>query len=452
MLALLVVLASCAGDDPAAGIRLLLLVSVDTLRADHIGALGDDHGLTPRIDALAGESQVFTSAYAPASHTLPSVTALLTGRYPEELGVWSNESVLPAGVPGLAGAFRAAGWNTAAVVSNWVLRRGTGLESHFDRYDDRYPQLEVARPMPERVAPDTTDAALAALDGCLPGPGARCFLWVHYQDPHGPYTPPSALRERTLPAERAKADGDRRLPILSSPFGPGGIPSYQVVDGRRDVAFYRAGYAAEVALIDRAVGRLLDALSERGLRESSVVVFTADHGESLGEDDYWFSHGELLSDAQVRVPLLLRVPGLPPARRGDLASLVDVAPTLVPLLTGQEVPDAWPGRSLLAPDAEQGGHPAYLAALRGAALPRHGIVDDGFKYVVELRNGVWNGRLSARDREDVDLTAPAPQVAARMRAKLRVLMRRYQRVDVESRGELSDADRETLEALGYLSP
>jgi len=139
---------------------LLLLISVDTLRSDHLGANGSQLGATPHLDQLAAESLVFTAAYAPASHTLPSLSALMTGRYPEEVGIVSNDSTLAASVPTLASALRGAGWRTRAVVSNWVLRRSSGLASGFDVYDDTLHQREASRPMPERVAGDTTTAAL----------------------------------------------------------------------------------------------------------------------------------------------------------------------------------------------------------------------------------------------------------------------------------------------------
>jgi arylsulfatase len=450
-LALLLLLASCSASEPGPSHRLLLLISVDTLRADHLGAYGSDRELTPRIDALARESQVFAAAYAPTSHTVPSVSAILTGRYPEELGIWSNESPLPEGVPTLAATFRDAGWHTAAVVSNWVLRRASGLSSGFEHYDDALPELEAARPMPERLASDTTTAALDALEACLPDPGARCFLWVHYQDPHGPYTPPGETRARWLARERAAPDGRRQLEPLPGPFGVGGIPSYQFLEGEREVAFYRAGYDAEVAYLDQEIGRLLDALVERELLEQAVFVLTADHGESLGEDDYWFSHGEFLSDPLVRVPLLIRLPGVPPLTREDIASLVDLPPTFTALLLQTPPRPEQAGRPLLEPGAEQRASTPYLATLGGSKVLRLGIVHGEFKYLVTLRDGVWDGRLLRRDREEVDLSAPAPHVAAEMRKRLEGLMRRYQRVSEESRPE-TPADREKLEALGYAEP
>ena len=144
ILALLLGLASCSAPPP----RLLLLISVDTLRADRIGAYGSERGLTPNIDALAQESRVFTAAYAPTALTLPSVSGLMTGLYPQQIGIRNNESTLPDSVPTLAKAFRARGWRTEAVVSNWVLREDAGLAAGFDRYDDSMLQLEATRPYP----------------------------------------------------------------------------------------------------------------------------------------------------------------------------------------------------------------------------------------------------------------------------------------------------------------
>ncbi|MBW1687667.1 MAG: sulfatase [Deltaproteobacteria bacterium] len=450
ILVLLVLAAGCGVFELAPKPRLLLLISVDTLRVDRLGVYGSDRGLTPHIDELGRKSQVFTAAYAPTSHTLPSVAALLTGRYPEEIGIWSNYSFLPDSVPTLAGAFRKDGWHTAAVVSNWVLRASAGLDAGFELYDDRFPQLEATRPWPERVAGHTTDAALRALEQCLPDGDGRCFLWVHYEDPHGPYSPPSDWRERFLPREREAADGDRELPVLKGPFGTGGIPEYQYLDEQRGVAFYRAGYDGEIGYLDSELGRLLEALAERGLLDDAVVVFTADHGEALGEEDYWFSHGESLSEPLVRVPLLIRVPGREPGTRSDLVSLVDLYPTLTSLLLDRRREPTQSGRALLADAASSEDSTPYLAALRGGELPSFGVVEGEFKYVVAPRDGVWHGRLVQRDDEEVDLTAPAPHVARAMRARLKYLRLRYRRVEHENLREQSEVDRELLEALGYV--
>lgn len=450
--ALAIALASTGGcgvaDDPPA-LRLVLLLSVDTLRADRLAAHGGRDGLAPALDRLSEESVVFTRAYTPVAHTLPAVTALLTGRYPQDLGVTGNLSRLPAETDGIASAFQRAGWNTAAVVSNWVLRGDVGTERGFDAFDDRMTESEAARPMPERDAPGTTRDALAAAARCLPDASSRCFLWVHYQDPHGPYTPPKALRRQRLEVEERRPGGRRELPLLAGSFGPGGIPDYQLVDGRRDVAFYRAGYDAEVMHLDAAIADLLSALEEQVSREQSAILFTSDHGEALGEDDFWFGHGESLEQHQVHVPLWFRVPGQNPGHRDDVASLLDVYPTLASLVLG--VRPAQPGgRVLLGPDAEPTPSPILLATLQGSSDHRIGVIEGDWKYLATAaEDRDWDGRLTQIADEGLDLTAAAPQVAARMRARLEELLRDH-RAEAGETQSLDATARERLRALGYL--
>ena len=449
-LALLVALSACADPEgtQAPPPRIFVLITVDTLRADRLGAYGSPLDLTPRLDALARESEVFTSAWAPAPFTLASIAALLTGRYPETLGIASNASALPPAVPTLAGELRAAGWRTAAVVSNLVLRRGSGLDAGFDVYDDTLLQRESVRDWPERIAADTTDAALATLDDLLRRPGARVFLWVHYQDPHGPYTPPEGRRERYLEVERRAPDGRRELPIRPGRASLGALPSYQRIGDEREVAFYRAGYDAEVGYTDEEIGRLLDGLESRGIGDETLLAFTADHGESLGEGDYWFAHGELLTDALVRVPLLIRRPGGEVRERRDPVSLVDLFPTLLRAVGLADPPGG--GRDLLAPRAAEGGSRPYLATLGAARTARHGLVEGDSKLVLSHRNGVWQSELFHAGDDEVDHAADEPERAAAMRRSLEAL-RRGLRSRGERRQELDARDLEHLRALGYVT-
>ena len=428
----------------------LLLITVDTLRADRLEAYGGDLGVTPHLDALARQSEVFLRAYAPSSFTLPSVSAILTGRYPQELGIWKNESGVPESAATLAAELRARGWRTAAVVSNFVLRRSSGLAAGFDLFDDALPQREAVRRWPERTAADTTAAALGVLEGCTAGADARCFLWVHYQDPHGPYAPPGDRRWRFLEAERDAPDGRRVLPVQGEGVPLGGIPPYQFLDGRRDVAFYRAGYDAEVQYMDEEVGRLLDALAERGLMNRTAVVFAADHGEGLGEGDYWFAHGEFLTDSLVRVPLLIRDPRRSSRRRDDLVSLVDLYPTLLALVADAP-PDAdRAGRDLLAKGAERAESAPYLATLGASSVERYGLVDGDYKLVIAERDGVREERLTRLGAEEVDVASDAPEITAALRAKLLAFREKMTRGPSEIRQELTPADREKLRALGYV--
>lgn len=446
-LALGLMLAACRETPPP---RLLLLVTVDTLRADEIGAYGSTRGLTPHLDALARESTVFTAAYASASFTLPSISTLFTGRYPEEMGVFSNESAVPESVPTLATELAARGWRAGAVVGNFVLRRSSGLARGFARFDDDFPQREAVRRWPERAASDTTDAALEMLDDCAALVAERCFLWVHYQDPHGPYDPPGSRRARYIEAERLAPDGSKELPAGTDSKGFGAIPDYQMLDGRHDVAYYRAGYRAEINYMDEELGRLLEAVEGQDLGERTLVVFAADHGESLGEGDVWFSHGARLTDEQVRVPLIIRVPGRAPARRDEAVSLIDVYPTLLALLEGIRVAPGQLGRDLFAEGAAQLPSRPYLATLRASESSQYALVDDGYKFIVSESGGMFDGRLHELGRESVDLSAAAPQVAARLRGRLWELRKRVDRGISETRQELSKEDRRSLRALGYL--
>lgn len=445
--AFLLLVAGCSGT-PASP-RLFVLITVDTLRADYLGAYGSPRGLTPRLDALAEESVVFTSAYSATAFTLPSVSAILTGRYPEELGIWNNESAVPRSVPTLAAALREHGWRTGAIVSNFVLRASSGLAAGFDVYDDDFPQREAVRHWPERTAGNTTEAFFRTLDACTTGE-APCFVWVHYQDPHGPYTPPPGYRERHLEAEREAPDGRRRLPVLpSGQAGLGAIPHYQYLNQEHEVAFYRAGYDAEVAYMDEEVGRLLDGLAERGLADAALLVFTADHGEGMGEYDYWFGHGEHLMDPLVRVPLLIRTPGARPGRRDDLVAAVDLFPTVLGALGVSDGERPPLGRDLLAADAAASPSVAYLATLGAGSVRRLGIVDGDYKFIVSLHDGVWDALLFRRGNESVNLAAPAPQIASSFRARLTEFRARLP-LRAEIRQEVSSEDLERLRALGYV--
>lgn len=438
-------LAACAPPSP----RLFVLITVDTLRADHVGAFGSDRGLTPNLDALARESVVFTEAYSATSLTLPSISALLTGRHPEELGLQNNESAVPEDVPSLGSVLRAHGWRTAAVVSNFVLRASSGLATGFDVFDDEFPQREAVRKWPERVASETTDAFLGTLDACTIGHDVPCFVWVHYQDPHGPYTPPASERDAHLERERQLPDGRLQLPVQrSGESGRGAIPRYQYLDGQREVAFYRAGYAAEVAYMDREVGRLWEGIRSRGLERQTLLVFSADHGEALGEAQYWFAHGEHLMDPFVRVPLFIRDPRTSPTRRDDPVAAVDLYPTVLALL-GIEPPGPARGRDLLAPGAASQPSTAYMATLGAGSVRRFALVEGDYKFIVSLEDDIWHGQLFRRGDESTNLAAPAPQIAGALRKRLAQVQSELE-LRTETHQDLTPEDLEALRALGYL--
>lgn len=448
----------------------MLLVTVDTLRVDRLGAYGSELDLTPNLDALARQSEVFTNAFAPAPFTLPSLVSIHTGLYPEQAGVHSNNTPLPSDVSTLAQLLQTAGWRTAAVVGNYVVRESSGLAAGFDHYDARFPQLEAARKLPERTATATTHAAIEALDRLLAESTGQVFLWVHYQDPHGPYLPPDDLRLRYLAHEAAQPDGARQLEIAAA--GLGGLPPYQVVEppgraerGRRkphdtySVAAYRAGYDGEVRYMDTQVGRLLDAVAARGLADSATIVFAADHGESLGEGDYWFAHGEYLNEVVLRVPLMLRVPGRSPGRRAELVGLIDIFPTLATHLALATPKGARrPGLDLLAGVATTATRTLLVSNLGVAQVTRHGVVSIDYRLVVEAATADRPKRVQAyrlgRDLKTEGPLATGRSVAAPTAELISTLRQLHK--EFPSRRPLppvlSSEEADRLRALGYLNP
>ena len=455
--------ASSGCDEPAAPrARNLIVISVDTLRADHLGAYGSQRGLFPHIDRLAEDSLVFEYAYATAPFTLASLSSLFTGRYPDEVGVDWNRSVLAPEVPTLASLLREEGWKTGAVVSNFVLRaRKSGIDVGFDHFDSRFPQREAVRGFPERTAAATTEAAIAALDALHPEgtqePGAPLFLWVHYQDPHGPYTPDAQTRERFFDRERARVLEPRDLEVGTKKPEIGVLPRYQYIEERRDLEFYRAGYEAEIFEADVAIGELVDVLKARGLFDDSLIVFVADHGESLGEDDYWFAHGEFVSDALVRVPLFLRIPGRSGDRRADVASLVDLVPTVLAYFAIPDPPDT-SGRDLLAEGASRRQRPVYFSNLRESSRPRVGMVADGYRYLVTPRipddrpaPGPKRQKLRRVGAPEVALEKKLPGQTQAMRERMMRFRQDFE-LPKEPAGEqeLSPLEKQQLEALGYV--
>lgn len=437
-------LAACgqrAASGPIAAGHAVVLITCDTLRADRLGFQGCAAATSPHLDALARESMVYEQAWSTVPVTGPALAALMTGRMPEELGLLGNRTLLAGAATTLAERLREAGVDTGAVVSNWVLRRRdelpeAGLWQGFAHFDDRMEVPERSRPhLRERLAPDTTDAALAWLDA-RPSGGAF-FLWVHYQDPHGPYTPP----EDCLVAPRA-SDG---APLTVGPddSGRGALPSYQVIDDERRPAVYRARYEAEIRFFDREVGRLLDGLRARGVLERALVAFTADHGESLGEHGYFFSHGQNLHGELVHVPLLLRPPGGAPSpgRVAAPVSHLDLYPTLLGAL-GLEAGQTRGIDLLRNAPGEERVLPHYL---RGA----WGATGAGYRLLVDRgQHQLYD--LALDPEEEHDLFASQPERARALAEAHLAFARALPSLALEpERPGLDDAERQELRALGY---
>ena len=432
----------------------VLLVSVDTLRADFLGSYGFAQPTSPAIDALAAESALFERAIAAAPTTAPAHASLLTSRYPREhsVGYLTGQTRL-AELATLAEHFGAGGYARAAFVSNPNLRRRLGFDRGFEHFDDELPQAEANRPGHyERVAEATTARALEWL--AQSGGERPRFLWVHYQDPHGPYAPPEGHAGRFA---LAPEPGEQALPVNPDQDGRGGIPSYQALGALRLPSQYRSRYADEIFYADASIGRLLAAAERRAGRRGLAVLLTADHGEYMGEGGVWFSHFHNALPPLAHVPFLLRAPGIPPQRRREPVSHVDALPTLLEL-AGLPVPPESRGLALGPFLRERRALPDRYV-LCDAGLELVAYRDGGFVRAVELEGAWlpgarvepgWGAYAWSRDGSYAQLEDAAAERERVMRDF--PALDRYLRHPVAMRpADPPDAaERERLRALGYL--
>lgn len=390
----------------------VLLITVDTLRADAVGVYGKANALTPWMDRLATAGLRFDDAHAHNVVTLPSHANILSGRYPLDHGLRDNSGFrFPAATETLATLLKARGYATGAFVSAFPLDSRFGLGRGFDVYEDSFVDAE-ARPAfleQERRGTETVALARRWLETQADRP---LFCWVHIYEPHSPYKPADPF------ASRFRGDP----------------------------------YQGEVAAADAALGPLLEPLLAKADKGRTLVVLTADHGESLGEHGE-ATHGIFAYEATLRVPLILYQPRLfGPRVESEPARHVDLLPTILDALA-VPVPAGLPGRSLLPLAA---GAPAattatsYFEALSGQLnrgwAPLHGVIHDGKKYVELPIPELYD--LRSDPREAINLAAAQPLWLDPMRAVLAPLRSADRGV---SRSPESAEARERLKSLGYVS-
>ncbi|MEM7052394.1 MAG: sulfatase-like hydrolase/transferase [Acidobacteriota bacterium] len=403
-----------AGATPAAdsGPLNLVLVTLDTLRADHLGAYGYQPARTPNFDTLAGRGVLFERCDTAAPITLPSHASILTGLEPPRHGVRDNGTfVLEESFDTLPEWLAKAGYDTGAAVSSVVLAKRYGLAQGVRRWDEELVARRRGLAAEERDAREVTDAALAILED-LEGPS---FLWVHYYDPHVDYRPPARLRE-----------------------GQGGkFPDYD----------------AEIAYVDEQLGRLLAALPER-----TLVAVVGDHGEMLGEHGEK-THGVMLHQGARRVPFVLAGPDLPVGKRvRELVRTIDLAPTLLDLL-GLAVPPDLDGVSLkplLADGRSDDFAPlvsyseSFLPLFSYRWYPLRALSDGDWLFVDAPAARLFD--LRRDPAEETDLAARRSSDLERWQQDFRQRLEAWGELDdLPQAGTVPDEDRRALAALGYLS-
>jgi arylsulfatase A-like enzyme/Tfp pilus assembly protein PilF len=393
----------------------LLLVTLDTTRADRLGCYGHGAAKTRYIDRLAAEGARFETVIAPAPITLPSHSSILTGLYPFEHGVRNNGNFyLAERFPTLATVLKARGYRTGAFVSSFILDRRYGLDRGFDVYDDRMEgeYAQVVTLQAERRGDRTALALGRFIDERAKEPQAPFFAWLHLYDPHEPYRPPRPFRD----------------------------------------LFAQDPYDGEIAFADAILASVLDRLRAASLLDRTLVVVTADHGESLGEHGET-THSMFVYEGAIRVPLVVWRPGLVPAGRvvSDPVRLVDVAPTVLELLG--ERPLIAPHARSLVPliEGRPAGPPppAYAETLLPKFYmnwaPLRALRDGRFKLIDAPRPELYD--LSADPGEAHNLYAERAQTASALRQGLERLAAAGDAMSLQT------LDREAMEklaALGYI--
>jgi arylsulfatase A-like enzyme/Flp pilus assembly protein TadD len=394
----------------------VLLITLDTTRADHLGCYGHKPAKTPHLDRLAREGVRFARVYCPAPLTLPSHCSIMTGLDPVAHGVHNNGHDLPPGIKTLAEILKGHGYSTSAFVSSFSVDSRFGIERGFDVYDDTFrSELPFKTLNAERRAEET----YARFSRWLENNGEnKFFSWVHYYDPHWPYDPPSPYKEEF-----------------------GGRP-----------------YDGEIAYMDHYVGALLDRLREKGVLERTVVVIAGDHGEGLG-DKVEIGHGIFLYEETLRVPLILHNPAVFPRSQviESQVRLVDVAPTILEIVGLKNEAAGMTGQSLVA--WLRGKSRKDLDSLVETFYPREnfgwselvGLVSGRWKFIQAPRPEVYDLEKDPEERQNLFGTSAGK--AGELKKKLEREVLRASSGGKAASGEVSTRaeDMEKLRSLGYVN-
>lgn len=452
----------------------VLLITIDTLRRDHLGCYGNRGVKTPRIDELAKRGVLFDRCVAQAPITLPSHSSILTGTFPIYHGVHDNGYYrLDGDALSLSEVLGEAGYATSAFVSAFPLDAGFGLDQGFDHYDDRLIDrdafffsrfadayalsrlmelLGLYRPViiAERKAAETTEKVLTWLDSVGDRP---FFLWVHLFDPHNPLNPPAyyeAMYADEKLLERVGSQERRDLIRSTRDFR-------EYAPDSPEVAYMKALYKAEVSYTDYHVGRIVDRVDLLGLSDRTLIVFTADHGQSLFEHDY-IGHSAALWGETINVPLIMVHPTLLPSgvKISALVQSVDLVPTILDILDFPPLSEVQ-GVSLL--DLVRSNDPnafkpvAYFETLHSTYAEKRfrGVVIGGWK-LIRSEDGSMK-KLYHLSKDPGELNDLSGTETERLKALEKVLNRMVVesgKSKDEERIEVDSQTRDILRSLGYV--
>ncbi len=450
-----------AVGDGSRPVRHVILLTIDTLRADALALYDPENGVkAPALEALAEDGVVFRNAYAASPWTLPSFASIMTGLHPFVHRTMAGHDVLPDSVRTLPEWFSDEGYHTAATGRNaFLLRNFNGRFDNFSFYPQRIatPSLGFAllrKFAPERFDTDVTTPQITdrAVRWMKANHEADFFFWLHYYDPHFPYTPPDKYIERKRPL-RVGREFDKDLKVIRSGFW---VPDRMEAKAVRDL------YLAEVRFVDDNVERLVTRLKKLDLYDDALIVVLSDHGEEFWEHG-GFEHGHAMYNELLRVPLIIKPPGGKPAvAEVDRRVTHDqIAPTILELCGIRFDPDQFTGRSLaplMSGEAAAWTDDPITFAGSLHSEPKEAVVFGGFKYMHSKLTGIeelydladdpgekWS--IAATDKANLETGRAALESA---KDRYREFVKRHGIEGGKSR-RFSRTETETLKSLGYIN-
>ena len=401
-------------------IHRIVLISIDTCRADHLGCYGYSRNTTPNIDKLAADSVLFNHTISPVPLTLPAHSSMLTGTTPLYHNVHDNENYrLSDSNTTLAEILKKNGFATAAIVGAFVLDKQFGLGQGFDTYDDNIKKANMFKFNNERLAEEVTQIANNWLEK---NRNEKFFLFIHYFDPHAPFLPHKQFRFTSLPRMAFKADQ----------------------------------YDTEIAYTDHYIGKVIDRLKQLGLYDSTLIILAGDHGESLGQ------HGEdahcfFIYHSTIHVPLMFKLPAsAKTATIDEVTGLIDIVPTVCSLL-GIDSPAQVQGRDLSVyfQNNQPPGPQRYLysesltASIQYNAEPLRALVTDRYKYINTKRPELYD--LQKDRYEKNDIIKKQPEIAKALHKRLMKMVGQTANDDLDNKIKLDSESLRRLQSLGYVT-
>jgi len=406
----------------------VLLISIDTCRADHLGCYGYPLNTTPHIDAIAKKGIVFENAFSPQPFTLPAHCSMLTGTIPPFHGVLDNSDYkLSEDNTTLAQLLKRKGFSTAGFVSSFVLDACFGLNKGFDLYDDDFADTSNTMGINQCTGDEISQEAIEWLDTHK---HENNFMFLHYYDPHFTYAPPEPFASKFKNVPRPEH--------MSLPFK-------QV---------FLDGYTNEIAYTDHCIGQVINKLKQLGLYDSTLIIITSDHGEMLGQHGE-ASHGYFIYQPAIKVPLIVKTPGRTKSLRiTHSVGIADIVPTVCALLNieiptpvqGQDLSPCFKGETLPSPD-----QPLFCQSLESTKYNANsllGVVTDQYKYIRTTRPELYD--LVKDPYELNNMAARQPDQLQAMEDTLQQILADASQRKASAKAGLDEATRRRLESLGYV--